>query len=219
MTQKAWGEHTQEEIAALTEPIRSTDDSLNGTIATYGGGTFQPLTPNPDDVRLVDIAHPLAQQCRFTGHTRRFYSVAQHSVHCAEMVQDWLLNDSQYEDLPYPNAQLVLTALMHDASEAYLADISRPIKMVPEFGDVYKKFEGVLEIAIAVRFNLVYPYPEIIKRADNALLRTEQRDLMPPNFLHAGDDFYPATLQPWSPVLAEDTFIDMFESLQRELAA
>lgn len=200
--------------------VRSTDDTLNGTIATYSGGTFQPLTPNPDDIQIADIAHPLSNQCRFTGHTSGFYSVAQHSVHCAEMVRDWLRDDAQYEGLlPNPDAQIILTALMHDASEAFLADISRPIKMVPEFGDVYKKFEVRLEQAIAERFVLIYPYPEIIKRADNALLRTEQRDLMPPKFLHAGDDFYPETLQPWSPHLAEYAFQTMFNSLQLELAA
>lgn len=200
--------------------IRSTDETLDGTIATYSGGTFQPLTPNPDDVDILDIAHPLAQQCRFTGHTRWFYSVAQHSVHCAEQVREWLREDVQYEDqMPYPDAQIILTALMHDASEAYLADISRPIKMQPEFGDVYKKFEARLEIAIAERFNLIYPYPEIIKRADNCLLRTEQRDLMPDKFRHAGDDYFPAKLNPWSPPLAEFAFQSMFDALQLELGA
>lgn len=197
----------------MTPTIRSTDESLNGTIACYSGGTFQPLTPNPDDIVIADISHSLSNQCRFTGHTREFYSVGQHSYHCAEMVRDWLIEDGEYDPI------VVLTTLMHDASEYALADISRPIKMVPEFGDVYKKFEVRLEKAIAVRFGLIYPYPEIVKRADNALLRTEQRDLMPDVFLHAGDDFYPDKLFGWSPGVAKFAFQTMFDRLQDEIAA
>lgn len=183
--------------------IRSTDETLDGTIATYSGGKFRPLEPDPAGILIEDIEHALANSCRFTGHVSRFYSVAQHSVHCAEMVEAW----------GYP--WLAFTALMHDASEAYLSDISRPIKMQPDFGDVYRKYETRLEAAIAERFGLWYPYPDEIKRADNALLRTEQRDLMPDLFRHAGDDYYPHAIQPWSPVMAKQRFHEEFVRLSR----
>ncbi len=83
-------------------------------IATYTGKQFYPLDPRPEDVCLEDIAHSLSNLCRFTGHTDtdRFYSVAQHSVICSTIVA--------------PEAALL--ALLHDAAEAYLGDISRPLK-------------------------------------------------------------------------------------------
>lgn len=177
--------------------IRSTDTTLDGTIATYTGTAFKPLDPDPALISIEDIAHALANSCRFTGHVREFYSVAQHSVLCSEIVPD----------------ELALTALLHDASEAYLSDISRPIKMQPEFGDVYKKYEVRLEKAVAERFGLTYPWPDEVKWADNVLLRTEQRDLMPELFRHAGEDYLDQAITPWSPRDAEDVFLATYERL------
>jgi hypothetical protein len=181
--------------------------SQNGIIATHCGVEFSPLNPDPSTVLIEDIAHALANSCRFTGHVDRFYSVAQHSVHVSELVES-------------KDPELAFTALLHDASEAYLSDISRPIKMQPEFGDVYKKFEHRLEVAIAERFGLVFPYPDIIKWADNVMLRSEQRDLMPNLLRFAGDEYLPFTIQPWSPVVAKAHFMDRFDLLwsRREAA-
>jgi hypothetical protein len=177
--------------------VRSSDETMTGHIATYSGVVFEPLNPDPSLIAIEDIAHALGNSCRFTGHVRRFYSVAQHSVMCADLV----------------SPELRLTALLHDGSEAYLSDIARPIKMQPEFGDVYKKFEARLEEAIAERFGLVYPYPAEVKWADNVMLRTEQRDLMPPAFRHEGEDYYPGTIEPWAPDAAGAAFLHRFYEL------
>ena len=76
--------------------------------------------PNPDDIRIEDIAHALSNQCRFAGHAREFYSVAEHSVHVSQLC------------LP----EHALWGLLHDASEAYLVDLPRPLKLLPEFAAV-----------------------------------------------------------------------------------
>jgi hypothetical protein len=129
--------------------------------------------------------------------------VAQHSVLCSELVP----------------AELALTALLHDASEAYLSDIARPIKSVPEFGDVYLKFEKKLEAAIAKRFGLVYPWPKEVKDADNIALVTEARDLM---YGTKGWAEPLASLAPLhdrnivklTPEEAEELFLDRFRKLE-----
>ena len=89
----------------------------NSRLHTFSGQGFDPLNPCTKDVRLEDIAHALAQTCRFGGHTPRHYSVAQHAVFVALLV----LKVSRRPDW-------ALLALHHDSAEAYLGDIPRPIK-------------------------------------------------------------------------------------------
>ncbi len=132
-------------------------------IRTYTGRRFWPLDPVSDDVCLEDIAHALAQLCRFTGHSRTFYSVAQHSVLVAEL-------------LPAP---LAIYGLLHDATEAYLCDLSRPVKhdalMAP-----YREAEVRLHEVICERF-LLDPKDEawrLVKWADELMLHAELRDLL-----------------------------------------
>ena len=181
--------------------------SQTGVIATFTGQAVAPLNPDPETLFIEDIAHALSNACRFVGHVDRFYSVAQHSVLCSDLVA---------KKAP----DLALTALMHDASEAYLSDIARPIKSQPEFGDVYKAVETGLEVVIANRFGLYYPYPEIIKWADNVLLRSEQRDLMPRTpealkFTHG--EFLPFFIEPWLPAAAEVWFLETYARLSAEV--
>lgn len=129
------------------------------TIQTYTGKTFDLANPDPDLIDIVDIAHALSMICRFTGHVREFDSVAQHSLVVAEM-------------LP-PHLQLV--GLMHDATEAYVTDVSRPLKgMLP----AYKEIEDSVWRAIATRFDLPETLPPEVKAADNVSLLWERRDLM-----------------------------------------
>lgn len=168
-----------------------------GEIATYSGEIFKPLEPEVDRIHIEDIAHALANSCRFTGHVSKFYSTAQHSVCVSLLVPP----------------ELAFTGLLHDASEAYLSDISRPVKNQPEFGDVYRKFENRLEAAVAERFNLVFPFPPEIKWADLVMLRSEQRDLMPTIFREEGEDYWPDTIEPWSPEESEDRFLERFWEL------
>lgn len=180
---------------------RSTDETLEGTICTYTGRTIRPLSPDPEDIDIEDIAHSLSNSCRFTGHVREFYSVAQHSVLCSYIVP--------------PEYRMM--ALLHDASEAYLSDIARPIKMEPEFGDVYRTAETRLEEAIAVKFGLDHPWAPEVKEADNVLLRTEQRDLMPAVFRHAGEGYLSEEIDPWLPHIAKTAFLDRYYALKHDL--
>jgi hypothetical protein len=110
-----------------------------------------PLNPRVDDVCVDDIAHALAMQTRFTGHCRRFYSVAQHSVHVSHVC----------------DRRDALWGLLHDASEAYLSDVSRPVKRLPEMSE-YRSAEQRLLAVICERFGLPEAEPPSVKRADTS---------------------------------------------------
>lgn len=169
----------------------------SGYIVTYTGAQIEPLNPDPAQLHILDIAHALSNVCRFTGHTRAFYSVAQHCVHVSEIVP----------------AEHALCGLLHDASEAYLSDIARPVKHQPEFGVVYKAAEERLMLAIAERFALEWPMPAEVKRADEVLLRSEQRDLMPNLRRFGGAEYLPYKIEPWTPQLAEQVFLYQYAAL------
>lgn len=127
-------------------------------IQTYSSTKFYPLEPRPEDVSIVDIAHALANVCRFAGHVSEHYSVAQHSVLVSKLVAP--------ED--------ALWGLMHDAAEAYTGDLPRPIKRaIPQFAKIE---ERLLEV-IAQRFNLTLPVPTGVWYFDNVVLAMEARDL------------------------------------------
>lgn len=180
---------------------RGLYDIADGAIVTYTGGTIEPLNPNPDDINIEDIAHSLSMQCRFTGHVSSFYSVAQHSYHVSELVPE--------EDR--------LWGLLHDATEAYLADIARPIKHMPGFGEAYRTAETILEAAVAARFGLALPMPESVKLADMTMLWSEQEDFMPGlNTREDTDIRYPGALTGWEPWLAKENFLMRYAELTDE---
>lgn len=130
-------------------------------IQTYTGARFWPLDPRPEDVHLEDIAHALAHQCRYGGHCRVHYSVAQHSIEVARAV-------------PTGDRR---AALLHDAAEAYLVDLPRPVKrMLPG----YAEMEAAVWAAIAARFGLPAELPASVHEADERILADEARWLMAP---------------------------------------
>jgi hypothetical protein len=113
------------------------------------------------EFQLYDIAGALARQCRYGGHCMRFYSVAEHCVLVASKASD----------------KNKFTALMHDASEAYLVDIPRPIKnLLPD----YQRIEKTLMRALSDRFDFDYPLPEEVKQLDEAILTDEREQNMAP---------------------------------------
>ena len=113
---------------------------MSDYITTFTGKHFTPLEPLEKDIDIRDIAHALSMTIRAGGHYREFYSVAQHSLHCA------------YEAMERrANPRLVLMCLLHDSAEAYIADVTRPVKKnMPDYtiaeqrilNSIYKKFLG-----------------------------------------------------------------------------
>lgn len=167
-------------------------------IQTFNGKQFWPLNPRPEDIDFRDIAHALAMKCRYTGHCLRFYSIAQHSVLASQIV-------------PPADAKW---ALLHDAAEAYLADVARPVKRAMKD---FQEIEDHLLRCIIEHFGLSWPQPDSIHQADLVLLRTERRDLMaPPPIPWRTDELakpLSATIFPDSPGEAEVRFLKRFKEL------
>lgn len=173
-------------------------------ITTFTGRTIAPFTPELDDLVIEDIAHALAMQCRFGGHTRDFYSVAQHCVLASTFCEG-----------EAPDAALWL--LLHDASEAYLVDIPRPVKRSALMG-VYRHAESQVQRAIYAKFGLQGDPPPIVAEVDERLAMTEARDLLLRPGQPAPDWWnlsrcYRDPIEPWEPKLAEWQFLRRFRDL------
>jgi uncharacterized protein len=132
-------------------------------LQTVSGRWVNPFDPDPAQLDAGDIARALANQCRFGGHSRVFYSVAQHCVIVSRVVEQ---RGGDVED--------AFAALMHDAGEAYLGDMPHPLKHRSALGAAFRDAEARLEEAIRDRFRIKATVPEI-KRVDRALLATERR--------------------------------------------
>src|SRR5919206_1056969 len=143
-------------------------------LQTVSGRWVNPFDPDPEQLDAGDIARALANQCRFGGHSRVFYSVAQHSVIVSRLVEE---RGGDVED--------AFAALMHDATEAYLGDMPHPLKHRSPLGADFKAAEENLERAIRARFRIKADVPQI-KSADRALLATERRALPAPTWPRAG---------------------------------
>lgn len=165
---------------------------------TSSGRLIWPFAPDPASIVITDIAHALSQICRFGGQTREFYSVAQHSV---------LVSQACGEDD-------ALWGLLHDASEAYLCDVPRPLKTSVQF-EPYRTVESSLQLAILSRFGLPSLPPFSVLAADELLLAVEFRDLMPhhPSDRWAEISESHPTIIPWSPLDAYRAFMQRFAEL------
>ena len=183
-------------------------------ITTYTGKRFYPLNPRPEDVDILDIAHAVSQICRFGGHTRQFYSVAQHSWYVAERIRKWITNVQRHW-----KAHVVVQGLLHDASEAYLGDVVTPVKTT--MGD-YKRAEAVLMEAIYEGLGVAMParFGEVckaIKKADEEMFLTEYitlfREPKRPYVLVPGgvEPVWDLDIDYWTPAQAEFNFLAMWE--------
>jgi hypothetical protein len=128
-------------------------------LQTYTGGAFYPLDPHIDDICIEDIAHSLSQQCRFGGHCKLPYFVGHHSILVSQ----------------YCKPEDALWGLLHDASEAYVVDVPRPLK---NHLANYEEIEQRVQEVIAQKFDLSMPIPDSVHHADQVVLATEARDLM-----------------------------------------
>ena len=173
-------------------------------LQTVSGRRVNPFDPDPSQLDIGDIARALANVCRFGGHSRVFYSVAQHSVIVSELVEQ---RGGDAED--------VFAALMHDASEAYLGDMPHPIKHRSALGAAFRAAEEHLELALRARFRIKADVPEI-KRADRALLATERRVFSAENWHWPeldGVEPLDLELEAWSPDEAARAFAARFAEL------
>lgn len=173
---------------------------------TFSCKTFEYRDPKPDQIEIRDIAHALGNICRFAGHTKQFYSVAEHSILC-----------SLREELDTPMQQF--TALMHDAVEAYINDVPQPLKVMLRD---YQKFEENINAAIAEKFGFPAELTPEVKQVDLRMLATERLQIMGP----APQPWHPAieaaepyelTIKHWSPSFASWKFIERFYELKEQL--
>ena len=168
-------------------------------ISTYLGNRFWPTEPRIDRIDIEDIAHGLAYQCRFNGQTSAFYSVAQHSIMVANILPPHLHK----------------AALLHDAAEAYLGDIVKPLKhLLPGFAEIEAGVTRLIAQAFEVDFDTDHV---AIKHADMVALATEKRDLMPNSaeawsYL-AGIAPLPELIDPLPPAQAKAAFLAAWTQL------
>lgn len=170
-------------------------------IQTHSGIAFFPFDPKPEMIDINDIAHALSMICRYNGHTKKFYSVAEHSVVMSNCV-------------PKEHA---LATLIHDAAEAYIADLARPIK---HNVSGYKEIEEKILEVIYEAFNA---WPTVldmhqILHADLRMLATERGQVMGTN-VHPwvcleGVLPYDIVLPCWCPAEAELNFLRRFYELR-----
>lgn len=174
--------------------------SERSDILTVTGNYFDFISPESSDFGIAEIAHGLSNVCRFAGQCRSFYSVAQHSVLVSRIV-------------PIEHA---VAGLLHDAAEAFIGDVARPLKRIlPD----YKAIEKRVEDAVFGRFGLPPTLPQCVKYADLVLLATEQRDLMPKNDYEwaclSNVVPLPDIIIPWSQSKAHRVFLQRYNSLMR----
>ena len=170
-------------------------------LTTAHGRKIDLMKISASDINIQDIAHGLSNLCRFAGHTRQFYSVAQHSVRVAlSLPPEW-----------------ALSGLLHDATEAYVVDLPRPVKvLLPE----YLILESRVWRAIAHRYKLDLQEPSIVKTADNRALRTEWEELMPGPMPPGFAALRPIRSEsPEPPDVARRRFLRVFDQLAGPLMA
>ena len=171
-------------------------------LQTYSGNTFWPLDPIADEVDIFDIAHSLSMQCRFAGHCENFYSVAEHCC--------WIADSLSPENK--------LWGLLHDASEAYLVDVPRPVK----YSLVgYKEIETNLMKVICEKFGLPEEMPKEVHEADNLILNNEmQQNMKTPPIKWDTDNGQKldVKLKFWNPKIAEQQFLSRFNSIVKSQA-
>lgn len=183
----------------MNHPYPSRSTGPVPSIQTYTGKEVFPLSPDASAIDIRDIAHSLALQVRFAGHTAEPYSIAQHSVLVSYMVPK----------------QYALWGLLHDASEAYLVDLPRPIKHHPAMA-AYRDAEAVLMKAVCDHFCLEYPEPPSVKAADRVILYLEIQQLFRqlPEWVHIPSEILAISMPiPWPYRVAEKTFMDRYVEL------
>jgi hypothetical protein len=178
-------------------------------IETFTGKKFYLLAPRTEDVDIRDIAHSSAMLCRWTGHCKHHYSIAQHSYYCSFL-------GPQRE---------ALHRLLHDASESFMGDMNRPLKHFTPAGSIYRSQEKEVQGVIYQAFGLSPIEPPSVHIADNQMLYTEKEQLMSGlkwdidwTFGQGAENLGKSgiVIERWSPEEAESMFKNRFEELYKE---
>ena len=171
-------------------------------IETYTGKLFHFLDPKPWELDIQDIAHALSNTCRYGGHCDKFYSVAEHSVYVSDL-------------LP---SEFKMQGLLHDASEAYLVDLPRPIK---DYLPGYRQMEDQIMRVVANAWHFEWPMHPMVKAVDTLLLSEESFDLTKSQ--GTAFSWFPNRpgpiglhIQCLPPEKAKDLFLERFEILWKD---
>lgn len=181
---------------------QTTPERVGTWMQTFTGGRFYPLDPRASEIQLADVAHGLAMTCRYGGHTRRFYSVAEHAVLVSLHVAP----------------EYAREGLMHDSSEAYIGDMIRPLKHQPQMEE-FRRAEHAIEVAVRERFGLSTDPAAwaAVKEIDDRILVDEIGELMsdPPAYWSRHESVAPlgAVITGLPPDLAELMFVHRFAEL------
>lgn len=199
-TAMAGGEDS-DDFSTDFKPSRS-DVRIGSWMQTYSGIAYFPLDPRVDEICIEDIAHALSMLCRYGGHAKRFYSVAEHSYHASFLV-------------PHEHA---MAALMHDAPEAYCGDVVRPLKR--HLGH-YAEIEALNWRAISWKFGLPFTLPQCVHDADVAMFFAEAKVLVGEPARPGWGmgcttplSYDPALIECWTPEVAEIQFLERFRELR-----
>lgn len=169
-------------------------------ISVVGGQFFDLLDPSTSEYSIDVIAIALGNLCRYTGHVTKFYSVAEHCVLVSQIVPP----------------KFALEGLLHDASEAFVGDVSSPLKkLLPE----YQVIENKIQEDIAKRFGLVYPFPDEIHKADKQLYWSERKTIAPAIDSLWNKEFRASRKvepQGWSPSTARRKFVARYNEIMND---
>lgn len=178
-------------------------------IQVHSGHRFYVLDPRAEDITIEDIAHSLANICRFTGHGDRFYGVGEHSIECARVARKLGLSTI-----------MQLYCLLHDGSESVVNDLARPVKQnIPQYKEVEDRIMAVIWQVAGLPKPTEFDY-KLVKIVDNTLLINEMEQLM-----KRGDTPYDIEHEKvfvdlsvgYNAGEAKQPFLQMYHSLMEEL--
>lgn len=146
--------------------VTDTFGLVGNTIKVAAGHTVDLSSPEPCTIDIYSIAVGLSKTCRFGGQCREFYSVAQHSVNCYELAKSGSVSE-----------QGLLAILLHDAAEAYIGDVVKPLKvMLPGYVAIEQRLEWAIEEYFGVSFD---HHRDVIKHYDRAMIKIEKQKFWP----------------------------------------
>ena len=198
----------------MSEELYTVED---GWIETYTGKAFHLLNPQVEEFCMEDVAHALSMICRYNGHAQRHYSVAEHSCLIADAVHKEIRRQSSPHYIPpftkggdLHRLRVELSALVHDAAEAYIGDMTRPLKVKML---AFKEVEARIDLKVAEWLGLEYPFAKIIKEYDSRILHDERKQVMSQSTNMWGTDSLEpigVEVQFWDNKRAKREFTDRF---------